>query len=211
MSIPTIIESQPKCSPTFSGDKETTGIFNPRPIDSAISLSGIPSSPTALYRAPATAFSNASLYSTAASSRCAAGQRLVPSPTYAETPFWRATAIRGVMRPCLKGSWTCGKRITDTLTPFANMDSAASSDAPRGNTELGISGSSSVRGWPDALRPVPEVITKCRLDPASSAPMASMTFLSVSQVSTNFLKSWSKAQCITPSALAAPLRRLSRS
>ena len=44
---------------------------------------------------------------------CAAGQRFCPSPTYAETPFARATATRGVTRPCFTVSCTCGKRITE--------------------------------------------------------------------------------------------------
>ena len=69
--------------------------------------------------------------------RCTAGQRLRPSPTYAETPFSRAIAIRGVTRPCLSRSWTCGRRITDARTPRDAIAAVASSDALRGIIELG--------------------------------------------------------------------------
>ena len=52
-----------------------------RPMASAISRNGTPSSPTACSRVPAGADSSASRYRCAASSVWPAGQRFAPSPT----------------------------------------------------------------------------------------------------------------------------------
>ena len=140
------------------------------------------------------------------------GQRLSPSPTYAETPFSRARSTKGVMRPCLTVLWTWGSRTTDTFLPAADTEAPANSEAFRGLGRLGLK-VSSVAGRPAAAFPipVPEVMIRGRSDPVSAAPRASMARLSFSQFATNFEKSWSKAQWITPSDLAAPRRRLSRS
>ena len=84
-------------------------------------------------------------FKTPHSSRCTVGQRLSPSPTYAETLFSRATSIRWVRRPCLTVSWTCGGRINETRTPSAASEAAASSEATRGIVEWGASSSVALR------------------------------------------------------------------
>ena len=72
---------QPKCSTASSGETEVTGTSRWRPMTSAISRVGTPSSPTPWSTEPAGADSTASRKSRAASSRCTAGQRFAPSPT----------------------------------------------------------------------------------------------------------------------------------
>ena len=59
-SMPENMPSQPKWAAASSGDSETTGIFRPRPMASAMSRSGTPCSPTAWKREPAAPFSSAS-------------------------------------------------------------------------------------------------------------------------------------------------------
>ena len=53
ISNPANKPSQPKCPAACSGESETTGTFSPRPMASAISRAGTPSSATAWNRAPA--------------------------------------------------------------------------------------------------------------------------------------------------------------
>src|SRR5271154_3927175 len=57
MSRPANIASQPKKAPASSGAKDLTGSFRRRPMVSAISRAGTPSSATALYTAPVSALS----------------------------------------------------------------------------------------------------------------------------------------------------------
>src|SRR5260221_374842 len=80
----------------------TTGSFNCRPIASAISRNGTPSSPAPCSREPAGAASTASRNRRAASSRCTAGQRFDPSPP-------RAVGVVGVAAvPPGGGGLKCG-------------------------------------------------------------------------------------------------------
>ena len=64
---------------------------------------------------------------------------------------------------------------------------------------------------PEERTVVPEVTIKGRSEPARAEPSVSMARRSISQLSLNFEKSWMKPVWITPSAVTAPLRRLTRS
>lgn len=99
LSIETNGASHPKCSVAASREILDTGRFRRRPIASAMFLKGIPSSPAPCKHEPAGADSTANRNKFAASSRCMAGQRFDPSPTYAETPFSRARPARRVAKP----------------------------------------------------------------------------------------------------------------
>lgn len=117
-----------------------------------------------------------------------ADHRFCPSPTYPETPFWRASSISGVIKPCFFVSSTCGRRTTETLTPRWATASPANSDARRG---LGFSGlkhaSVATACWPVDPIATPEVITNGFCVPASAAPMASIARWSFSQLAKEVL------------------------
>lgn len=75
-----------------------------------------------------------------------------------------------------------------------------------GRRAIGFGGSR-----PGASDPKPEVTSIGRVDPSSTAPIASIARRSSAQFSKNFEKSWLKAVWMTASAARAPSRRLSRS
>ena len=76
---------------------------------------------------------------------------------------------------------------------------------------MGGAASSSVARRPEVSSATPAVTSSGRSDPSSTLPSVSIARWSDALFSANFEKSWLKAVWITPSAAAAPMRRLSRS
>src|ERR1700727_3436837 len=100
---------------------------------SAISRVGTPSPPTAWNTEPADPFSRARRYRRAASNRCTAGQRLEPSPMYADAPLSRARPIRTGTNPWSPSPWTeAPGRTIDDRTPRVANALAIGSAPPRG-------------------------------------------------------------------------------
>ena len=179
---------------------------------SAIDRMGTPSSPTPCSRLPGVALSSASLNRWAASSRCTAGQRLSPSPTYAAMPVRRATSISAGTKPW--SPWSCtdgGRRTTLTRTP-RSAAANTTSEAARMRPSPSCAGTSaSVPMRPGASTVVPDVATKGLFVSSSARARASSARWSVCAFASYCEKSWMKAVWITPSQARAPAARLSRS
>lgn len=120
--------------------------------------------------------------------------------------------IRG-MKPLSPSPWTeGGRRMTDERTPRSAHARVASSEGMRGTAAGGASRSVPNRpGATIASIRLPDVVTNGRPDPASTAPIASITWQSRSALAWNVEKSCLNAVWMTPSHAAAPSRRLSRS
>jgi hypothetical protein len=105
--------------------------------------------------------SNASRKRRAASSRCTAGQRFLPLPTYAETPVLRAISISAGTNPWWPARWTDGgKRNVIPRTPRAEAAASVCSEGVRTPGKLSnCAGWSSVVNWPGVTIVVPAVLT----------------------------------------------------
>jgi hypothetical protein len=181
LSIETNGTRKLKCWRASSAAMLTTGSFNWRPMASAMSRNGTPSSATACSRVPAGADSTASRNRVAASSRCTDGHRFDPSPTKADTPVARAMPIRVEMNPRASPSpCTVGaNRIEDERTPRSPIAiTDFSTGSRRAVIVLGSSGVSSVSKRPGVRPKTPEVTAKGLLVPSNSKPIASTAFSS---------------------------------
>ena len=103
----------------------------------------------------------------------------------------------------------------EVRTPRSGMASTASSDPTRGAVaSSGPATMSSVPGRPGAIiasMSVPDAITNGLPDPARTSPIAWTAFRSAAPAAAKSPKSCLNARWMTPSASAAPARRLSMS
>jgi hypothetical protein len=141
-----------------------------RPIASASDLTVSPPSATACRTVPGAASSSAMRNSGAASSRLTAGQRCVPSPTYADTPVFCAAAksrpalsardCRTVVAWCWpEGTWTafptrygCCAATASRGLGLRGTGQGAPDDDPPCRSQLP---SPSSPGWPSAAAAIP--------------------------------------------------------
>ena len=117
--------------------------------------------------------------------------------------------MAGVMRPCLTVSCTCGSRTTNVRRP----------PAPRSRLFRSLAGNRMLRVEDILDRDVglagaAHSSTRCDDKRAARSHQRGRELRCAPVLLANrdeFLKSWSNAQWITPSDLAAPLRKLSKS
>ncbi|TYP90515.1 hypothetical protein BD833_101233 [Blastococcus xanthinilyticus] len=197
----------------LSGDAaDRTGTSRWRPMASAMSVNGTPSSAVACRREPAGAPSSARRNRCAASRRCTAGHRLAPSPTKAEVPRSRAMPTSVGRNPWSPSPWTVGgRRTADERTPRPAMARTTASVCARGPAP-GSGASASLDTRPVVTTPAtPEAMTRGRSVPSSAPPSARTASRSVRAAAGKSVKSWMNAVWTTPSAAAAAARRPSRS
>ncbi|GAB3149676.1 hypothetical protein GCM10027161_47830 [Microbispora hainanensis] len=101
---------------------------------------------------------------------------MAPSPTYAETPVFRAVAMSMGTKPWARGPWTVGaRRTTLARAPRAAKFRQARSPAMRKAAIPAVSGSSfSVVSRPAGMTRVPEVTTNGLPECSSGRPSVSI-------------------------------------